>query len=239
MKNHKEALGIAGRKRRYPRAPVSEWKDITLPLGKDLPALPGGMSERPVQPPRFERFFDVDKGDRVTMSRIEMNSHDGTHIDAPLHFFYGGRTIDEMPMDTTVGPARVIEIKDTESIKPEELEAYDIQPGERLLFKTKNSPRVYEPKEPVRDYVYLSTEAARFLAEKKVRLVGLDYLTIGSFKSPQNIKDTHETLLGNGVYVIEGINLSGVKAGEYELICLPLRLERGDAGPARAILRPL
>jgi len=218
---------------------VSEWKDITLPLGKNIPVLPGGTSERPVQPPKVERFFDVDKGDKVTMSRIEINSHDGTHIDAPLHFFYGGGSIDEMPLDTTIGRARVIEIKDKESIKPEELEAYDIQPGERLLFKTKNSPGAYEGKEPAEDYVYISTEAARFLADKKVRLIGLDYLTIGSFKVADNVKDTHETLLGNGVYVIEGLNMSGVEAGEYELICLPLRLEKGDAGPCRAILRPL
>lgn len=230
---------MAESKGRYSQAPISEWKDITLPLGKDMPVLPGGTSERPVPPPRIERFFDVDKGDKVTMSRIEINSHDGTHIDSPLHFFYGGGSIDEMPLDATIGPARVIEIKDTESIKAEELEAYDIQPGERILFKTQNSPRVYETKKLVEDYVYISTEAARFLAEKKVRVVGLDYLTIGSFKSPENVKDTHEILLGNGVYVIEGINLSEVKAGEYELICLPLRVEHGDAGPARAILRPL
>lgn len=230
---------MAESKGRYSQAPISEWKDITLPLGKDMPVLPGGTSERPVPPPRIERFFDVDKGDKVTMSRIEINSHDGTHIDSPLHFFYRGGSIDEMPLDATIGPARVIEIKDTESIKAEELEAYDIQPGERILFKTQNSPRVYETKKLVEDYVYISTEAARFLAEKKVRVVGLDYLTIGSFKSPENVKDTHEILLGNGVYVIEGINLSEVKAGDYELICLPLRVERGDAGPARAILRPL
>lgn len=223
----------------YTQPPVSEWKDITLPLGKDLPALPGGMSERPVQSPRFERFFDVDKGDRVTMSRIEMNSHDGTHIDSPLHFFYGGATIDNMPLDTTVGAARVIEIKDTRSIKPEELENYNIQPGERLLFKTRNSPNAYATKVLTGDYVYISTEAARFLVEKKVRLVGLDYLTIGNFKSPENIRETHEILLGNDVYVIEGLNLTGVIAGGYELICLPLKLERGDAGPCRAILRPL
>lgn len=216
-----------------------EWIDITIPMGKDIPVLPAGTSDSPVLPPKVERFFDVNKGDKVTMSRIEINSHDGTHIDAPLHFFYGGDTIDEMPLDTTVGQARVIEIKDTESIKPEELESYNIQPGERILFKTSNSPRVYEKKEFHGDYVYLTTEAARLLAEKKVRVVGLDYLTIGSFKVPENVKDTHETLLGNGVYVIEGINLSGVKPGDYQLICLPLRLEKGDAGPARAILRPL
>jgi arylformamidase len=220
------------------RMDISEWRDITLPMGKDLPVMPGGISERPVQPPSFERFFDVDKGDRVTMSRIEMNSHDGTHIDAPLHFFYGGVTIDEMPLDVTIGPARVIEIKDAESIKTAELESYSIQPGERILFKTRNSPKIYESKELAGDYVYISTEAARLLADKRVRLVGLDYLTIGNYKDPENIKDVHEILLGNGVYVLEGINLGGVAAGEYELICLPLRLEKGDAAPARAILRP-
>ena len=128
-------------------APVSEWIDITLPLNKDLPVLPGGVSESPVPPPKVERFFDVDRGDKVTMSRIEISSHDGTHIDAPLHFFYGGVTIDQMPMDTTVGPARIIEIKDIESIKPEELEAtiyspvsvFSLKPGIRRVFITLKS----------------------------------------------------------------------------------------------------
>jgi arylformamidase len=90
----------------------------------------------------------------------------------------------------------------------------------------------------VDDYVYISTEAARYLAEKVVRVIGLDYISIGSYKLESNVMETHETLLSRGIWIIEGLNLSGVKAGNYELICLPIKLEKGDAGLARAILRP-
>jgi arylformamidase len=215
----------------------AEWIDITLPLSNDLPRLPSAAGAGPVKDANIYRFFDVERGDKVTMSRIEINSHDGTHIDAPLHFFYGGSTIDQMPLDTGVGPARVIEIKDSESIKTAELEPYNIQTGERLLFKTSNSSMVYKQQEFTGDYIYFSTEAAQYLAVKKVRIVGLDYLTVGKVKPPSNIKEVHETFLGAKVYVLEGLNLAGVKAGECELICLPLRLKAGDAAPVRAIVR--
>ena len=216
-----------------------DWIDITLPLNNNLPVLPSGVSESPVPPPRFERLFDMERGDKVTMSRIDMSSHDGTHIDAPLHFFFRGTAIDDMSPDTTIGYARVIEIKDRESIKVKELESYEIQVGERILFKTRNSPVVYETQVYEGDCVTLTPEAAVYLAGKKVRMVGLDYLTLGNVKSPEAIKDVHEILLSNGVYILEGINLAGVKPGDYELICLPLRLEKGDAAPCRAIIRSL
>ncbi len=214
----------------------SEWIDITVPMPVDKP-----MQYFPddPQPPKIERIFDVDKGDRVTMSQININSHNGTHIDAPLHFIYGGSSIDEMPLDTTVGPARVIEIKDNESIKVKELEPYNIRSGERILFKTQNSEKAYKSDKFVEDYVYMATETAHYLAERKIRLVAIDYITIGSYHDKKNIGETHETLLKAGVYILEMINLSGVKPGEYELLCLPLRMERGDAGPCRAILRPV
>lgn len=214
----------------------SEWIDITVPMpvNKPMPYWPTD----PV-PPKIERIVDVDKGDKVTMSQININSHNGTHVDAPLHFIYGGGSIDQMPLDTTIGRARVIEIKDPESVKVKELEPCNIKSGERILFKTQNSEKAYKTDKFFEDYVFISTEAAHFLADKKVRLVGLDYISIGSFKSLENVGETHETLLKNGIYILEMINLSGVKPGEYELLCLPLRMERGDAGPCRAILRPL
>lgn len=223
----------------------SEWIDITLPLGEEIPVLPPlspeppDTSESPIPPSSVKRFFDVDKGDKATMSRIEMISHDGTHIDAPLHFIHGGTAIDAMPIETTVGPARVIEIKDEKSVTVRELEPYNIQPGERILFKTKNSPGVYAMRQYTGDFVTVSLEAARYLAEKKVRLVGIDYLTIASLEPPGNLEKTHRVLLENGVFILEAINLDGVEPGDYELICLPLRLEKGDAGPCRAVLRPL
>ena len=183
--------------------------------------------------------FDVDKGDKVTMSRIEMTSHDGTHIDAPLHFIPGGTTIDAMPIETTVGPCRVIEIQDKQKIKVAELEKYNIQKGERLLCKTANSPRTYSSDKFVEDYVYLDGDAADYLVKVGIRLFGLDNITIGHFKEPDNLGRTHRTLLQAGIYILEDCALAEVPAGSYELLCLPLLMYKGDAGPCRAILRPL
>jgi len=223
----------------------TEWFDITLPLNKEIP-LPPALPPQPGQPPPPEskiplpqvyRFFDVDKGDKVTMSRIDMSSHDGTHIDAPLHFIPGGTTIDAMPIDTTVGPCRVIEIKDEKSVTVKELEPYKIKAGERILFKTKNSPGVWAVRQYAGKFVTISLEAARYLAEKKIRLVGIDYISVASAETMENVGDVHKAFLSNGIFILEALNLAGVKPGNYELICLPLRIEKGDAGPCRVILR--
>jgi arylformamidase len=221
----------------------AEWFDITLPLNREIP-IPAAIPPQPGQPPAPEfkmpavyRFFDVDKGDKVTMSRIEMSSHDGTHIDAPLHFIPGGSTIDTMPLETTIGPCRVIGIKDDTSITVKELKRYTIRAGERILFKTKNSPKVWAVRQYTGKSVTISLEAARYLVEKKVRLVGIDYISIASADPVENINDVHKAFLDNGIYILEALNLSDVRPGEYDLICLPLRIEKGDAGPCRAILK--
>src|SRR5512136_1503680 len=143
------------------------WYDISVPLKQ-------GMSYFPTDPvpPKIYRFHDVELGAKVTMSMLEIISHTGTHIDSPLHFIADGSTISDMPLDSTVGPARVIEIKDAEKIRVEELEKYNIKKGERLLFKTRNSPRTYESPKWVDDYVYIDNPAADYLAQKGVILVG-------------------------------------------------------------------
>ncbi len=210
-----------------------KWIDISLPLRDNMVYWPVRDA------PKIKIMKHPDDNSPITLWDLKMKSHTGTHIDAPRHFIPDGATIDEMPLDALIGPARIIEIKDTESIKPEELESYDIQPGERILFKTQNSSKCYKTDELVEDYVYISIEAARFLASKKVLIVGIDYIAISTIKDWDNMIRVHNTLLGNGVWVLEGINLSEVAAGLYELVCLPLRLEGGDASPARAIVRPL
>jgi arylformamidase len=214
----------------------SEWIDISVPFPVDKP-----MPYFPTDPqgPSVTRIFDRTKGDPVTMSQININSHNGTHIDAPFHFMAEGTTIDMMPLDTAIGPVRVIEINDPVSIKLEEVEPYDIKEGERILFKTRNSSYAYNTTDFVTDYVYCTNEVAYYLKDKKIRLVGVDYVTIGSQKDQENIKIVHETLLGNGIYIVEMLNLEGVKPGNYEMICLTLRMEKGDAGPCRAIIRPM
>jgi arylformamidase len=140
-----------------------------------------------------------------------------------------------MPLDATIGPARVIQIRAEESITPAELKPYRIRRGERILFKTRNSARVWKTDEFDEDFVYISKEAAQNLAELGVRTVGVDYLSVGGFR--RDGVETHRALLGAGIWIIEGLNLSGVKPGKYELLCLPLKVLGGDGAPARAILK--
>ncbi len=210
------------------------WYDISVPLKQGMNYFPTDPA-----PPKIYRYHDRELGAKVTMSMLEIISHTGTHIDSPLHFVPGGSTISDMPLDATIGPCRVIEIKDTEKIKVAELTPYNIKKGERLLFKTANSPRTYTSEKFVEDYVYLDGDAADYLVSRGIILFGLDNITIGSYKNPENINKTHTTLLSNGVYILEDLAMEGVPPGSYELLCLPLYMWNGDAGPCRAILRPL
>lgn len=209
----------------------SEWIDASIPLRN-------AMVHWPSDPPiRIERLLDMERGDANNLSTISMSSHAGTHMDAPLHFIRQGIGIDKMPLDTTVGRVRVIEIHDSESIKPEELASHRIRRGERILFKTRNSSCCWQTDTFVEDFVFISKEAACFLARRGVRVVGIDYLSVGGFK--RDGVETHQILLEGGVWIIEGLDLSRVRQGKYDLICLPLRLDQGDGAPARAILRPV
>jgi arylformamidase len=211
---------------------VPNWIDITVPLRQGIVAWPGDPDFH------IRRCLDRDQdGGDCTVSQLEMSAHTGTHMDAPFHFIADAATIEEMPLDATVGTARVIGIEDPCSIRAAELRHHGIQPGERILFRTANSSRAWNT-EPFReDFVFIAKDAAEHLAERRIRSVGIDYLSVGGFW--EDLVETHRILLGAGIWVMEGLNLSGVEPGGYELICLPLLLEGADGAPARAILKQL
>lgn len=209
----------------------AEWIDVSVPLRS-------GMVHWPDNPPVvIERALDIERGDAANVSRLSLGAHTGTHMDAPIHFLPGGKGIDTMPLTATIGRVRVIGIRDPESIKPEELGPYQLQRGERVLFKTRNSARCWRTDTFVKDFVYISQEAARYLATQQVRTVGVDYLSVGGFF--KDGAETHKALLEAGIWIIEGLNLLNVEPGGYELICLPLKIEGCDGAPARAILRAI
>jgi arylformamidase len=210
---------------------AADWIDVTVPLHSGMVHWPGDPSVQ------IARALDRDHGDAANVSKLDMGAHTATHMDAPVHFIDGAAGIDSMPLDATVGPARVIAIRDPRAITAEELRPLDIQPGERLLFKTANSPRCWQTDEFVEDFVYLSLDAAQYLAERGVRVVGVDYLSVGGFG--ENGGETHRVLLASGIWIIEGLNLAAVTPGPVDLICLPLRIVGCDGAPARAILRVL
>jgi arylformamidase len=207
------------------------WIDVSV-------SLRSGMVHWPDNPPvRIELALNIEHGDAANVSEISMGAHTGTHMDGPIHFVQEGQGLDEMPLTATIGRARVIEISDPESIKVDELHPHHLQRGERVLFKTQNSARRWSTEDFMEDCVYVSQEAARYLANRGIQTVGVDYLSVGGFQ--KDGEETHRALLEAAIWVIEGLDLSEVEPGEYELICLPVKIERSDGAPARAILRAI
>ena len=210
---------------------ASPWIDVSITLRTDMVHWPGDP------PARITHAKDMERGDPCTVSLLEMGAHVGTHMDAPAHFVRGGSGIDKMPLDSAIGPARVITIRNRESIKPDDLVRHRIRRGERILFKTHNSARCWDTDSFVQDYVYISGAAARYLTERQVRLVGVDYLSVSGFHADG--VDTHQILLKAGIWILEGLNLRRVRPGRVQLVCLPLKIAGADGAPARALVRPL
>ena len=205
------------------------WIDVTMPVRSGMVHWPGDVAVK------VEKKLDMAKGDAITLSTLSMGAHTGTHIDAPMHFIKDGMGLDALPFEATIGLARVIEISDPVSIKVDALARLRIREGERILFKTRNSATDWHQKEFTEDFVYISQDAARFLVERKVQTVGIDYLSVGGFKTDG--PETHTHLLGAGIWLIEGLNLSKIEPGRYQMICLPLRLQNTEGSPARVILK--
>jgi arylformamidase len=203
--------------------------DISLPISESLVVWPGDPPIRITQPSH------LDRGDMATVSRLDIGAHTGTHVDAPVHFFQGGGSVDSFNLDLLVGPARVVHALEADVLSAGVLEALAIPPGtERVLFRTRNSERWAQGEEEFwTDYVGITDDGAQWLIEQGVRLVGIDYLSVAPF---DELVAPHRTLLGAGLIVVEGLDLSGVAAGVYQLVCLPLKVVGGDGAPARAIL---
>lgn len=210
---------------------MNDYIDISLTISPDLPVWPG------VPKVRFETIMDVMEGDIATDHSVFFNIHTGTHVDAPSHFIASGATIENLPIDVFLGPVIVKKIPETFSfIDSAILENLNIPEGTlRLLFHTRNS-RYWESgtNEFQPDFVALTADGAQWLVDRAIKLVGIDYLSIQRFIDGPA---THQILLSAGVVVLEGLNLSQVEAGEYDLICLPLKFHGLEGAPARAILK--
>ena len=203
--------------------------DVTVPISNTMPVWPSDPPVRLTAKSHQSR----DKSHTVRLTAIEMGSHTGTHIDAPHHFVDGGRKLHEIPLEQLVGPATVYEIPGVKAIGRAQLESLEWSNVERVLFKTENSTHWNDGKF-YEDFVYLEPEAAELLVERSIRLVGIDYLSIDKYKSAPH--PTHFILLRKNVVIVEGLNLSQVRPGRYEMAALPLNLKDADGAPARVIL---
>lgn len=178
----------------------------------------------------------ISQGAGANVSRIDIGSHSGTHVDAPKHFFDDGAGADTLPLDVLMGPARLIAVDDAvKSVGETELRAHDLRGVTRVLIRTRNSAWLASGSTEFHpDYTFLSPEGAAYLVGLGVKLVGVDYLSVEQFHSGHH--RTHRTLLGADVVIIEGLVLTEPPPGDYELRCLPLRLSGLDGAPARAVL---
>ena len=186
--------------------------------------------------PSQEFVSHIDRGDPSTVSRWDLTAHTGTHVDARMHFIPGGWTVDALDLARCIGPCRVVDLTHVEEhVSRADLEAAEVAGTVRLLLKTRNSDRnLLEREVFVEDYVAISREAAEYLVEIGVETVGVDYLSVEPFEDEEF--NTHHTLLGADVVILEGLVLAEAEPGEYLLACLPLKLAGSDGAPARAIL---
>jgi arylformamidase len=209
--------------------------DVTVPLSNELPTYPGDPGIK------IGEWNSLANGDSANVSVVNFGAHTGTHVDAPAHFIEGAAKIETLPLDSLIGECVVVEVPADSLIVDETFVTEHVPQGTtRVLFKTRNSAFWNEnPPQFHSDFTYLDLAAATWLRDQGAKLIGIDYLSIEKFKSPGH--PTHIALLSKGVVILEGLNLTDVPAGKYELICLPLRLRSklGDGAPARAVLRTL
>jgi arylformamidase len=206
-----------------------EWIDVSVPVRPGMVHWPGDPEVK------LGRAMSIARGEEANVTRIDMSAHTGTHMDAPLHYFDEDPGIEALPLDIAMGPARVVRIEGEEPIDRGHVEELDLRSGERIVFRTTNSDRPWWDRDFDPAFVHVSLEAAELLGEVGVALVGVDYLSVGGYRSDG--AETHRALLGAGVWVVEGLDLSPVEPGEYELICLPVKLVGSDGAPARVLLR--
>jgi len=202
--------------------------DISLPVASGGLVYPGNP---PIQ---ITPQQQISKGDGANVSRLDFGSHTATHVDAPKHFFDDAPGVDQLPLDVLMGPAMLLAMPDDlMAVTADDLKRHELGGHERVLIRTRNSSfnreATFRP-----DYTYLAPDGAEYLVSLGVKLVGVDYLSVEQFHSGHH--KTHRTLLGAGVVIIEGLDLSAPPMGPYELRCLPLRLVGLDGAPARAVL---
>lgn len=204
--------------------------DISLAISPQLPVWPG---DPPIE---LKQVESMDRGAHANVSHLSAGVHIGTHVDAPHHFLNDGRTVEQLPLDVLTGPCYVAQMPDgVEAITAEVLDGTSFPEGaRRILFGTSNS-RLWSRGETEfqENFVAVTGDGAEWLAQRGIQLVGVDYLSVAPYGDSV---PTHQTLLRAGIVVVEGLNLSAVPRGFYELYCLPLKLLGSDGAPARAIL---
>jgi len=203
------------------------YHDLTLELSPETVVVPGDPR------PQFREVKSISRGDVLNLTNLSFGTHTGTHIDVPKHINDNGLTVDRLGFDRLLGPARVIEIRDRRAIERADLEKHALKREMIVLLKTDNCRLInacaFDP-----DFAYLTRDAAEYLVESGVKTVGFDYFSVERLDNP--LLDVHSVLLSGDVVIIEGLDLTAVEPGRYEMVALPLKVRNGDGGPTRVVL---
>lgn len=211
-----------------PHDPARTIIDISRPIFTGMPIYPRNPAVEIAPAKRIAR------GDSSNVSLLTLGSHTGTHVDAPLHMDDAGAGVDQVSLDAMIGPALVLDIPDeVRAIGAAELQGR-IAGHRRILLRSRNSARFAATGAFEEDFTFLAPDGAAFLVEQGVVLVGVDALSVEQYHAGHH--RSHDTLLRAGVAVVEGLALEKVTAGEYQLVCLPLRIRGCDGAPARVVL---
>ena len=202
--------------------------DVSVPIDSTLATYPGNT------PFSLEAVKRIARGDSSNVSTIHISAHAGTHVDAPRHFFDAGHGVESLPLEMLCGRARVVEVTTRGHITADDLAEVDLRDDLRLLLKTRNS-RLWGTPEFDPTFIGVAESGARFLVDRGIKVLGVDYLSVEPFKTPG--APTHHALLSAGTIIIEGLNLRDVAPGSYEMFCLPLAVVGADGAPARVVLR--
>ena len=207
--------------------------DISLPITPSMPVWPGDP------PTELEYISAISDGEHANVTFLHLCAHTGTHIDAPKHFIDNGKTIEQIPLDKLIGETLVLHIaEEIEVINASVLKAHPLQAqllkAKKVLFRTRNSSLWSAfPNSFIEDYVGIDASGAAYLAALGMNLIGVDYLSVAPYKATY---EPHHILLSQEIILLEGINLSEVPQGTYQMFCLPLKISGSDGAPARAIL---
>jgi arylformamidase len=208
---------------------MSKYLDVTVPIHPGMAVYQGSPEVN------FTNSSSMKRRDPYNVTGISMSSHTGTHIDCPAHFFQNGKTLDDISLEILIGPVKVINVQNCKSISRKILEKIDFGRNERILFKTDHSMLRDRYSRFRSNYVHMEVDACGYLVQRGIKLVGIDTFSVDSFETQDYM--CHKVLLGAGVVIIEMVDLKDVEPGDYSMVCLPLKILKGDGAPARVILQ--
>lgn len=201
--------------------------DLSVNISEELVTFPGDPQYK------SENISSLEEGSHFHLSEIHLSNHTGTHIDFPSHVIKNGKTSNDFPLASLIGRGLIIEVPSSElSITKDFIKKQPILANDVVFFKTSNS-KLSKNAKFTNNYVYIEPEAAEELLKKKVKIVGIDYMSVDKYEYED--LPVHKLLLSNDVLIVEGLELNDMPVGRCEIYIMPLKINKMDGLPVRVM----